>query len=152
MNNMLAENHVNLYIASKDVIYDDIFVNPKLGSIYRDTDGYRRVFNEYVRDDKLYIVIDGIMYNKAKLIYDSVYKDSLPKKRYKVIVTDGNITKPTIDNIRIADVNETQSFKATLDELVNVTLNDIETEINVEYLLKMLSEQKYKLITNTLED
>ena len=70
------------------MLCDDILVNPNNGDIYRDCSDYQQRFNEYIRDDKLYIVIDGIMYNKAKLIYDSVNKDNLPSKRYKVVVTN----------------------------------------------------------------
>ena len=96
-------NYIPLYIASKDILSDDIVVNPINGDIYRDYGDYQQRFNEYVRDNKLYIVIDGIMYNKAKLIYDSVNRKSLPKKRYKVVVTNGDFANPTINNIDIAD-------------------------------------------------
>lgn len=141
-------DYVNLYIASKKMLCDDIFVNPNNGDIYRECNNYQQRFNEYIRDDKLYIVIDGIMYNKAKLIYDSVNKDNLPSKRYKVIVTNGNIAHPTINNVDIADLRMNNIVITNNDENINILLDDIETEINVEYLLSKLAKKEYKVIYN----
>ena len=141
-------DYVNLYIASKKMLCDDIFVNPNNGDIYRDCNGYQQRFNEYIRDDKLYIVIDGIMYNKAKLIYDSVNKNDLPSKRYKVIVTNGDIAHPTINNISIADLRTSNDVITNNDENISILLDDIETEINVEYLLSKLAKKEYKVIYN----
>ena len=141
-------DYVNLYIASKKMLCDDIFVNPNNGDIYRDCNGYQQRFNEYIRNDKLYIVIDGIMYNKAKLIYDSVNKDNLPSKRYKVIVTNGNIANPTINNVDIADLRMNNTVITNNDENINILLDDIETEINVEYLLSKLAKKEYKVVYN----
>ena len=141
-------DYVNLYIASKKMLCDDIFVNPNNGDIYRECNDYQQRFNEYIRDDKLYIVIDGIMYNKAKLIYDSVNKDNLPSKRYKVIVTNGNIAHPTINNINIADLRMNNTVITNNDENINILLDDIETEINVEYLLLKLAKKEYKVVYN----
>lgn len=141
-------NYINLYIASKKMLCDDIFVNPDNGDIYRDCGDFQQRFNEYIRDDKLYIVIDGIMYNKAKLIYDSVNKDNLPSKRYKVIVTNGNIAHPTINNVDIADLRMNNAVITNNDENINILLDDIETEINVEYLLSKLAKKEYKVIFN----
>ena len=141
-------NYINLYIASKKMLCDDIFVNPNNGDIYRECNDYQQRFNEYIRDDKLYIVIDGIMYNKAKLIYDSVNKDNLPSKRYKVIVTNGNIAHPTINNVDIADLRMNNAVITNNDENINILLDDIETEINVEYLLSKLAKKEYKVIFN----
>lgn len=141
-------NYVNLYIASKKMLCDDVFVNPDNGDIYRDCGDFQQRFNEYIRDDKLYIVIDGIMYNKAKLIYDSVNKDNLPTKRYKVIVTNGNIAHPTINNIDVADLRMNNTVITNNDENINILLDNIETEINVEYLLSMLAKKEYKVIFN----
>ena len=138
-------DYVNLYIASKKMLCDDIFVNPNNGDIYRECNNYQQRFNEYIRDDKLYIVIDGIMYNKAKLIYDSVNKDNLPSKRYKVIVTNGNIAHPTINNVDIADLRMNNTVITNNDENINILLDDIETEINVEYLLSKLAKKEYKV-------
>ena len=140
--------YINLYIASKKMSCYDTFVNPNNGDIYRDCNGYQQRFNEYIRDDKLYIVIDGIMYNKAKLIYDSVNKDNLPNKRYKVIVTNGDIAHPTINNINIADLRMNNTVITNNDENINILLDDIETEINVEYLLSKLAKKEYKVIYN----
>ena len=139
-------DYVNLYIASKKMLCDDIFVNPNNGDIYRDCNGYQQRFNEYIRNDKLYIVIDGIMYNKAKLIYDSVNKDNLPSKRYKVIVTNCNIAHPTINNICVADLRTNSDIITNNDENINILLDDIETEINVEYLLSKLAKKEYKVV------
>ena len=139
---------INLYIASKKMLCDDIFVNPNNGDIYRDCNGYQQRFNEYIRNDKLYIVIDGIMYNKAKLIYDSVNKNDLPSKRYKIIVTNGDIAHPTINNICIADLRTNSDIITNNDENINILLDDIETEINVEYLLSKLAKKEYKVIYN----
>lgn len=141
-------DYINLYIASKKMLCDDIFVNPNNGDIYRECNDYQQRFNEYIRDDKLYIVIDGIMYNKAKLIYDSVNKDNLPSKRYKVIVTNGNIAHPTINNVDIADLRMNNTVITNNDENINILLDDIETEINVEYLLSKLAKKEYKVIFN----
>ena len=141
-------DYVNLYIASKKMLCDDIFVNPNNGDIYRECNDYQQRFNEYIRDDKLYIVIDGIMYNKAKLIYDSVNKDNLPSKRYKVIVTNGNIAHPTINNVDIADLRMNNTVITNNDENINILLDDIETEINVEYLLSKLAKKEYKVVFN----
>ena len=141
-------DYVNLYIASKKMLCDDIFVNPNNGDIYRDCNGYQQRFNEYIRNDKLYIVIDGIMYNKAKLIYDSVNKDNLPSKRYKVIVTNCNIAHPTINNVDIADLRTSNDVITNNDENISILLDDIETEINVEYLLSKLAKKEYKVIYN----
>ena len=141
-------DYVNLYIASKKMLCDDIFVNPNNGDIYRDCNDYQQRFNEYIRDDKLYIVIDGIMYNKAKLIYDSVNKDNLPSKRYKVIVTNGNIAHPTINNVDIADLRMNNIVITNNDENINILLDNIETEINVEYLLSKLAKKEYKVVYN----
>lgn len=141
-------DYVNLYIASKKMLCDDIFVNPNNGDIYRECNDYQQRFNEYIRDDKLYIVIDGIMYNKAKLIYDSVNKDNLPSKRYKVIVTNGNIAHPTINNVDIADLRMNNTVITNNDENINILLDDIETEINVEYLLSKLAKKEYKVEYN----
>ena len=138
-------DYVNLYIASKKMLCDDIFVNPNNVDIYRECNNYQQRFNEYIRDDKLYIVIDGIMYNKAKLIYDSVNKDNLPSKRYKVIVTNGNIAHPTINNVDIADLRMNNTVITNNDENINILLDDIETEINVEYLLSKLAKKEYKV-------
>lgn len=141
-------NYINLYIASKKMLCDDIFINPDSGDIYRDCGDFQQRFNEYIRDDKLYIVIDGIMYNKAKLIYDSVNRDNLPSKRYKVIVNNGNIAHPTINNIDIADLRMNNTVITNNDENINILLDDIETEINVEYLLSKLAKKEYKVIFN----
>lgn len=141
-------DYVNLYIASKKMLCDDIFINPNNGDIYRECNDYQQRFNEYIRDDKLYIVIDGIMYNKAKLIYDSVNKDNLPSKRYKVIVTNGNIAHPTINNVDIADLRMNNTVITNNDENINILLDDIETEINVEYLLSKLAKKEYKVVYN----
>ena len=147
--NMLdVVNYINVYIASKKMLCDDIFVNPNNGDIYRECNDYQQRFNEYIRDDKLYIVIDGIMYNKAKLIYDSVNKDNLPSKRYKVIVTNGNIAHPTINNINIADLRMNNIVITNNDENINILLDEIETEINVEYLLLKLAKKEYKVVYN----
>ena len=141
-------NYTNLYIASKKILCDDIFVNPDNGDIYRDCGDFQQRFNEYIRNDKLYIVIDGIMYNKAKLIYDSVNKDNLPSKRYKVVVNNGNIAHPTINNIDIADLRSNNTVITNNDENINILLDDIETEINIEYLLSKLTTKEYKVIFN----
>lgn len=139
-------NYINVYIASKKRLCDDLYVNPKNGDIYRECGNYQQRFREYIRNDKLYVVIDGIMYNKAKLIYDSVNKDNLPKKRYKVIVNSTDITHPTIDNISIADLRSQENIIANNDENIIILLNDIETEINIEYLLSKLATKEYKVI------
>lgn len=139
-------NYINVYIASKKKLCNDLYVNPKNGDIYRDCGNYQQRFREYIRNDKLYVVIDGIMYNKAKLIYDSVNKDNLPKKRYKVIVNSTDITHPTIDNISIADLRSQENIIANNDENIIILLNDIETEINIEYLLSKLAAKEYKVI------
>lgn len=141
-------DYINLYISSKKMLCSDIFINPNNGDIYRDCNNYQQRFNEYIRNDKLYIVIDGIMYNKAKLIYDSVNKDNLPNKRYKVIVTNGDIAHPTINNINIADLRVNDSVITNNDENINILLDDIETEINVEYLLSKLAKKEYKVVYN----
>ena len=141
-------DYINLYISSKKMLCYDIFINPNNGDIYRDCNNYQQRFNEYIRNDKLYIVIDGIMYNKAKLIYDSVNKDNLPNKRYKVIVTNGDIAHPTINNISIADLRVNDSVITNNDENINILLDDIETEINVEYLLLKLAKKEYKVVYN----
>lgn len=139
---------VNLYIASKDQLCDDIFVVPDTGDIYREVNDYQQRFNEYVRDNKLYIVIGGIMYNKAKLIFDSVNRDNLPNKRYKVIVTDKNITRPTIKNIISTDLRAVEPVISSNDELVSILVDDVDTEINVDYLLEKLSNKEWKVSTS----
>ena len=139
-------NYINVYIASKKRLYDDLYLNPKNGDIYRDCGKYQQRFSEYIRDNKLYVVIDGIMYNKAKLIYDSVNKDNLPTKRYKVIVNNNDITHPTIDNIEITDLRSQENIITNNDENIIILLNDIETEINIEYLLSKLATKEYKVI------
>ena len=139
-------NYINVYIASKKRLCDDLYINPKSGDIYRDCGNYKQRFREYIRNNKLYVVIDGIMYNKAKLIYDSVNKDNLPKKRYKVIVNSTDITHPTIDNITLADLRSQENIIANNDENIIISLNDIETEINIEYLLSKLASKEYKVI------
>lgn len=139
-------NYIPLYIASKKLLSHDTYVNPKNGDIYRDCGDFQQRFNHYVRNNKLYIVIDGIMYNKAKLIYDSVNKDNLPQKRYKVIVDSGDITNPTIDNIRMTDLRAQDTVLTNNDENINILLNNIDTEINIEYLLSKLASKEYKVI------
>ena len=141
-------NYINVYIASKKRLCDDLYINPKSGDIYRDCGNYQQRFREYIRDNKLYIVIDGTMYNKAKLIYDSVNKDNLPKKRYKVIVNSRDITHPTIDNIEIADLRSQENIITNNDENIIILLNDIETEINIEYLLSKLATKEYKVVVS----
>ena len=146
-NNMLdVVNYINVYIASKKRLCDDLYLNPKNGDIYRDCGNYQQRFSEYIRDNKLYVVIDGIMYNKAKLIYDSVNKNNLPNKRYKVIVNNNDITHPTIDNIEITDLRSQENIITNNDENIIILLNDIETEINIEYLLSKLATKEYKVI------
>ena len=145
--NMLGVvNYINVYISSKKRLCDDLYLNPKNGDIYRDCGNYKQRFREYIRNNKLYVVIDGIMYNKAKLIYDSVNKDNLPKKRYKVIVNNNDITHPTIDNIDITDLRSQENIITNNDENIIILLNDIETEINIEYLLSKLATKEYKVI------
>lgn len=145
--NMLdVVNYINVYIASKKRLCGDLYLNPKNGDIYRECGNYQERFREYIRDNKLYIVIDGIMYNKAKLIYDSVNKDNLPNKRYKVIVNNNDITHPTIDNIEITDLRSQENIITNNDENIIILLNDIETEINIEYLLSKLATKEYKVI------
>ena len=146
-NSMLESmNYINVYIASKKRLYDDLYLNPKNGDIYRECGNYQQRFREYIRNNKLYVVIDGIMYNKAKLIYDSVNKDNLPTKRYKVIVNNNDITHPTIDNIDITDLRSQENIITNNDENIIILLNDIETEINIEYLLSKLATKEYKVI------
>lgn len=139
-------NYIPLYIASKKLLSHDIYVNPKNGDIYRDCGDFQQRFNHYVRNNKLYIVIDGVMYNKAKLIYDSVNKDNLPQKRYKVIVDGCDITNPTIDNIRLTDLRVQDTLLTNNDENINILLNNIDTEINIDYLLSKLASKEYKVI------
>lgn len=139
-------NYINVYIASKKRLCDDLYLNPKNGDIYRECGNYQQRFREYIRNNKLYVVIDGIMYNKAKLIYDSVNKDNLPNKRYKVIVNNNDITHPTIDNIEITDLRSQENIITNNDENIIILLNDIETEINIEYLLSKLATKEYKVI------
>lgn len=139
-------NYINVYITSKKRLCCDLYLNPKNGDIYRECGNYQQRFREYIRNNKLYIVIDGIMYNKAKLIYDSVNKDNLPNKRYKVIVNDNDITHPTIDNIEITDLRSQENIITNNDENIIILLNDIETEINIEYLLSKLATKEYKVI------
>ena len=139
-------NYINVYIASKKRLYCDLYLNPKNGDIYRECGNYQQRFREYIRNNKLYVVIDGIMYNKAKLIYDSVNKDNLPTKRYKVIVNNNDITHPTIDNIEITDLRSQENIITNNDENIIILLNDIETEINIEYLLSKLATKEYKVI------
>ena len=139
-------NYINVYIASKKRLYNDLYLNPKNGDINRDCSNYKQRFREYIRNNKLYIVIDGIMYNKAKLIYDSVNKDNLPNKRYKVIVNNNDITHPTIDNIEITDLRNQENIITNNDENIIILLDDIETEINIEYLLSKLATKEYKVI------
>ena len=141
-----STNYINVYIASKKRLCDDLYVNPKNGDIYRECGNYQQRFREYIRNNKLYVVIDGIMYNKAKLIYDSVNKDNLPNKRYKVIVNNNDITHPTIDNIEITDLRSQENIITNNDENIIILLNDIETEINIEYLLSKLATKEYKVI------
>ena len=146
-NSMLESmNYINVYIASKKRLYSDLYLNPKNGDIYRECGNYQQRFREYIRNNKLYVVIDGIMYNKAKLIYDSVNKDNLPTKRYKVIVNNNDITHPTIDNIEITDLRSQENIITNNDENIIILLNDIETEINIEYLLSKLATKEYKVI------
>lgn len=139
-------SYINVYIASKKRLYEDLYLNPKNGDIYRDCGNYKQRFREYIRNNKLYVVIDGIMYNKAKLIYDSVNKDNLPNKRYKVIVNSKDIAHPTIDNIDITDLRSQENIITNNDENIIILLNDIETEINIEYLLSKLATKEYKVI------
>lgn len=139
---------VNLYIASKDILCDDIFVVPDTGDIYQEVNGCERRFNEYIRDNKLYMVIGGIMYNKAKLIFDSVNKNNLPNKRYKVIVTDKNITRPTIHNIISTDLRAVEPIISSNDNLVSILIDSIDTEINVDYLLEKLSNKEWSVNTS----
>lgn len=139
-------NYINVYIASKKRLYEDLYLNPKNGDIYRECGNYQQRFREYIRNNKLYVVIDGIMYNKAKLIYDSVNKDNLPNKRYKVIVNNNDITHPTIDNIEITDLRSQENIITNNDENIIILLNNIETEINIEYLLSKLATKEYKVI------
>ena len=148
-NSMLESmNYINVYIASKKRLCGDLYINTKNGDIYRECGNYQQRFREYIRNNKLYVVIDGIMYNKAKLIYDSVNKDNLPSKRYKVIVTNGNIAHPTINNVDIADLRMNNTVITNNDENINILLDDIETEINVEYLLQKLALKEYKVEYN----
>ena len=139
-------NYINVYIASKKRLCNDLYLNPKNGDIYRECGNYQQRFREYIRNNKLYVVIDGIMYNKAKLIYDSVNKDNLPNKRYKVIVNNNDITHPTIDNIEITDLRSQENIITNNDENIIILLDDIETEINIEYLLSKLATKEYKVI------
>lgn len=139
---------INLYISSKDMLCDDIFVYPQSGIIQKENGEYNQTYNEYIRNNKVYIVIDGIMYNKAKLIYDSYYRDSLPKKRYKVLVNDGDIAHPTINNIIMTDLRSTEPVVGTTDENVSILFDGIDTEINIEYLLQKLVSKEYKVEYN----
>lgn len=139
---------INLYISSKDMLCDDIFVYPQSGIIQKETGEYNQAYNEYIRNNKVYIVIDGIMYNKAKLIYDSYYRESLPKKRYKVLVNDGDIAHPTINNIIMTDLRSTEPVVGTTDENVSILFDGIDTEINIEYLLQKLVSKEYKVEYN----
>ena len=145
-------NKVPLYIASKNEVRDDIMVYPETGDIRKDNSDYYSSFREYIRDNKLYVIIDGIMYNKAKLIYDSVNRDNLPSKRYKVLVQNGDITRPNIHNIIITDLNYKDDVVNTFDESIDILYNDIDTNISVEYLLQQLSTKKYKVIDNEVEN
>ena len=139
---------INLYRSSKDMLCDDIFVYPQSGIIQKETGEYNQAYNEYIRNNKVYIVIDGIMYNKAKLIYDSYYRDSLPKKRYKVLVNDGDIAHPTINNIIMTDLRSTEPVVGTTDENVSILFDGIDTEINIEYLLQKLVSKEYRVEYN----
>ena len=145
-------NKVPLYIASRDEIREDIMVYPETGDIRKDNADYYSSFREYIRDNKLYVIIDGIMYNKAKLIYDSVNRDNLPSKRYKVLVQNGDITRPNIHNIIITDLNYKDDVVNTFDESVDILYNDIDTNISIEYLLQQLTNKKYKVIDNEVNN
>ena len=57
---------INLYISSKDMLCDDIFVYPQSGIIQKENGEYNKAYNESIRNNKDYIVIDCIMNNKAK--------------------------------------------------------------------------------------
>lgn len=149
---MITEiNKVPLYIASRDEVREDIMVYPETGDIRKDNADYYSSFREYIRDNKLYVIIDGIMYNKAKLIYDSVNRNNLPSKRYKVLV-QGDITHPNIHNIIVTDLNYKDDVVNTFDESINILYNDIDTNISIEYLLQQLVSKKYKVIDNEVSN
>lgn len=143
------QRRVNLFIANKNLLCDDIYVEPNTGDIYKevsngsfDSPTLMR-FNEYIRDNKLYIVINGIMYNKAKLIYDSVYRESLPNKRYKVIVNSDDIAHPNINNIIMTDLRNSDLNLRPNDINIKLLFDGVETEINIDYLLEKLYKQEY---------
>ena len=144
-------DYINLYIASKKMLCDDIFVNPNNGDIYRDCNGYQQRFSEYIRNDKLYIVIDGIMYNKAKLIYDSVNKDNLPNKRYKVIILKSHMLS-TIEVMQV-EVNTVREMLFLLDKYLSTsnetectTYNQHRKIINSLFTLNSLLSYKEQVV------
>lgn len=146
MKNELEDTYkVNLYFESKDELSPNIFVYPNSGIIKRDRDTHFEAFREYIRDDKLYVVIDGVMYNKAKLIYDSVNKDNLPLKRYKVTVTNGDISNPTINNIALADMNQITKHNIDYSESITVLFNNTTAEIPIRVLVERLGTQQYRI-------
>ena len=52
-NSMLeAMNYINVYIASKKRLYEDLYLNPKYGDIYRECGNYQQRFREYIRNNK----------------------------------------------------------------------------------------------------
>ena len=135
-NNMLEViNYINVYIASKKRLYGDLYLNPKNGDIYRECGNYQQRFREYIRNNKLYVVIDGIMYNKAKLIYDSVNKDNLPIGDYtiKVVQVPSGYNIPTNQTTTIKK-NETSSLIFELEKGVgnlDVIVRDKDTKVAI---------------------
>lgn len=139
---------INLYLASKDKIVEDVMVYPNTGVIIRERNNYTIDFREYVINDRVYIDIDGQKYNKAKLIYDSVHKDNLPGKRYTVYNKDGNITNNRISNLCIGNLHTKSEIVPIYDVNVDIIFEGLETTIGVEPLLERLSSKEYVVIRN----
>ena len=57
-----------------------------------------------------------------------------------------------VDGYRITDLNYKDDVVNTFDESVDILYNDIETNISIEYLLQQLTNKKYKVIDNEVNN
>ena len=64
------------------------------------------------------------------------------------LVTDKNITRPTIKNIISTDLRAVEPVISSNDDLVSILVDDVDTEINVDYLLEKLSNKEWKVSTS----
>lgn len=147
----IYNNGIQCYLSKKDILLPHIIVYPMAGDIRHEENGYIGQLREYIKNGRVYVSIDGQLYNKAKLIYDTCNKDYLPSKRYTIINKNGNIFDNKINNLEVSHgFNKivVKELTPIYSEHINVIADGAPVTIGTKLLLSRLESGMYHIMRN----